>query len=101
MSDKYEPRGLGMLYIQKTENGLHRLLVRADNSLGNILLNMNVTPDIPITLNLERKQVLTIDPHVPCPITILVKSPEIAQSFYNTLEQCRGSSTLTKTQSVK
>jgi len=67
------------------------MLIRADNSLGNILLNMKITPDIPMTLNLEKKQILTIDPHKPCPITILVKTPDLAQTLYNEIEKCRSS----------
>ena len=45
--DKFVDKGLGMLYLKKTDSGRTQLLVRADTNLGNILLNIILNKDIP------------------------------------------------------
>lgn len=45
---KYTDRGVGMLYLKKVEgSGKTQLLVRADTSLGNILLNILLSEGMP------------------------------------------------------
>jgi len=89
VAHQFESRGIGQLYVQKTDDGSHRILVRADNSMGNILLNMKLTSDIPLSLNLEKKQVITIDPHKPCPISFMVKTTDQAQDLFDVMDKCQ------------
>lgn len=48
---QYADRGVGTLYIKEVDDGkgskIHQVIVRADTSLGNILLNFRITSDIP------------------------------------------------------
>ncbi len=46
--DAYKDRGVGMLHLKKPGNSL-QLLVRADTSLGNILLNIMVPSALPVS----------------------------------------------------
>ncbi|KAG4067830.1 hypothetical protein HA402_010516 [Bradysia odoriphaga] len=60
-SDKsYADRGVGMLYLKKVEgSGKTQLLVRADTSLGNILLNVLLSEGLP-TQRMGKKDVMMI-----------------------------------------
>jgi len=87
----YGVRGLGMLHILKIENG-HQLIVRADNALGNVLLNMKLDSQIPIVL--EKNNLKTIDPHKSPPqrILIRVRLPTDAAALLKKIEELIASS---------
>jgi len=44
----YEERGLGHVHLKKTEDDKLQLVIRADTSLGNILLNIIMNEEIPV-----------------------------------------------------
>ena len=47
-ADSYVERGKGHLYLKMTEEEKVQLVIRADTSLGNILLNTLVTASTPL-----------------------------------------------------
>ena len=46
----YVEKGVGMLYIKPVEGEKHQLLIRADTNLGNVLLNILLSSQIPISV---------------------------------------------------
>jgi len=94
--DKFVDKGLGMLYLKKTDSGRTQLLVRADTNLGNILLNIILNKDIP-TSRRGKKDVMIVcipnppvDPkateQTPIPMLIRVKTEEEADDLKNQLD---------------
>lgn len=86
-SDKsYADRGVGMLYLKKVEgSGKTQLLVRADTSLGNILLNVLLSEGLP-TQRMGKKDVMMIclplpDAQGPTSVLIRVKDEEEANDL--------------------
>lgn len=76
-SDKsYADRGVGMLYLKKVEgSGKTQLLVRADTSLGNILLNVLLSEGLP-TQRMGKKDVMMIClplPDAQGPTSVLIR----------------------------
>lgn len=45
----YADKGMGYLHVKKIEGGGHQLLVRAQTTLGNVLLNIRLRKDMPVT----------------------------------------------------
>jgi len=79
-SDSYVERGIGQLYLKLTDEKKLQLVIRADNSLGNILLNILVTPSTPLErLGTNNLMLVTlpnppIDPKTDSePVTFLVR----------------------------
>lgn len=46
--DHYIEKGIGTLYVKVTNDSGNQLLIRADNSLGTILLNTRLKKSLPI-----------------------------------------------------
>lgn len=82
----YTDRGIGMLYLKKVEgSGKTQLLVRADTSLGNILLNVLLSDGLP-TQRMGNKDVMLIclplpDSQAPTSVLIRVKNEEEANDL--------------------
>jgi len=79
-SDSYVERGIGQLYLKLTDEKKLQLVIRADNSLGNILLNILVTPSTPLERLGTNNLMLVILPNPPIdpktdsePVTFLVR----------------------------
>jgi len=94
--EKFVDKGVGMLYLKKTETGKTQLLVRAETNLGNILLNIILIKDIP-TSRRGKKDVMIvcvpnppIDPkateQTPIPMLIRVKTEEDADDLKTQLD---------------
>ncbi|KAM7293469.1 nuclear pore complex protein Nup50 isoform X1 [Ixodes scapularis] len=99
--DGYVERGVGTLYV-KSLNGRHQLLLRADTSLGNILLNILLAPTLPVS-RLGKNNVALVcvpnppmDPNEtsPAPTTLLlrVRTAEDADELRDTLNRYKGQS---------
>jgi len=76
----YEERGLGNIHLKKTEDSKLQVIVRADTALGNILLNIIMTEDIPLERVGKNNVMLIclpnppIDPKAdPEPVTFLIR----------------------------
>ncbi|KAL4714399.1 hypothetical protein ACJJTC_017694 [Scirpophaga incertulas] len=86
-------KGLGTLYIKKVEEtGKHQLLIRANNSLGNVLLNLILVSSIP-TQRMGKNNVMMVcipTPEAkppPTPHLIRVKTSEEADELLETLNK--------------
>lgn len=76
----YEERGLGNIHLKKTDESKLQVIVRADTALGNILLNIIMTEDIPLERVGKNNVMLIclpnppIDPKAdPEPVTFLIR----------------------------
>ncbi|CAI2725837.1 unnamed protein product [Schistosoma spindalis] len=109
VDNEWKERGLGNLFIKPTTNDKFQLLIRADTNLGNILLNILVTKDVPIK---QQKNNLTLvcipSPPLPSqtkstlnneedngqpkpvPMLIRVKTEEGATELLNQMDSHRG-----------
>ncbi len=82
----YADRGVGMLYLKKVEgSGKTQLLVRADTSLGKILLNVLLSEGLPVQ-RMGKKDVMLIclplpDAQGPTSVLIRVKNEEEADDL--------------------
>ncbi|KAJ6637694.1 Nuclear pore complex protein Nup50 [Pseudolycoriella hygida] len=82
----YSDRGVGMLYLKKVEGSEKiQLLVRADTSLGNILLNVLLSEGMP-TQRMGKNNVMIIclplpDAKAPTSVLIRVKNEEEADEL--------------------
>ncbi|CAN7938070.1 unnamed protein product [Ixodes hexagonus] len=99
--DGYVERGVGMLYVKPLKER-HQLLLRADTSLGNILLNIMLVPSLPVS-RLGKNNVALVcvpnppmDPNdsSPAPTTLLlrVRTAEDADQLRDTLNRYKGQS---------
>ncbi|VDD74002.1 unnamed protein product [Mesocestoides corti] len=104
-SDQWTERGLGNLHIIPSGDDKFQLLVRADTNLGNILLNIMVTKDIPMQLQknnitfacvpspplpgASQNDEATSSPR-PVPMLIRVKNDEAAENLLSEIEKHRG-----------
>ncbi|CAH2092149.1 unnamed protein product [Euphydryas editha] len=86
-------KGVGTLYIKKIEdNGKHQLLVRANTSLGNVLLNLILSSSIP-TQRMGKNNVMMVciptpdSKPPPTSILIRVKTSEEADELLETLNK--------------
>merc|ERR1719449_335813 len=87
----YVEKGVGMLHLKSTEGGKTQLLVRADTNLGNVLLNILLSSQIPTT-RVGKNNVMMVcvpnppvdpkaDTSAPCPMLIRVKDAEAADEL--------------------
>ena len=58
-------RGLGNIHLKMTEDKRLQLIVRAATSLGNILLNILVSPETPVERLGKNNVMLVTLPHPP------------------------------------
>jgi len=95
----YVEKGVGMLHLKSTEGGKTQLLVRADTNLGNVLLNILLTAQIPTT-RVGKNNVMLVcvpnppvdpkeDSSSPCPMLIRVKSGEDADELKEKLDELK------------
>ncbi|ODM97254.1 Nuclear pore complex protein Nup50 [Orchesella cincta] len=89
---KYKDKGVGMLYIKKLSGGKHQVVVRADNNLGTVILNILLQKSLPLDKK-SAKDVMTIDVHgnnnKGMPILLRVKSEADATELLNKLKEYR------------
>jgi len=92
----YVERGLGHIYLKHTEESKLQVIIRADTSLGNILLNIIMTEDIPIERVGKNNVMLICVPNPPIdpksdpePVTFLirVKNSDDADELKNKLNE--------------
>jgi len=92
----YVERGLGYMYLKHTEESKLQVIIRADTSLGNILLNIIMTEDIPVERVGKNNVMLICVPNPPIdpkadpePVTFLirVKNSEDADEVKNKLNE--------------
>merc|ERR1719383_1242642 len=97
--EKFVEKGVGMLHLKPLDSGKTQLLVRADTNLGNILLNINLSKDIPTTRVGKNNVMMVcvpnppIDPKAtsnePTSMLIRVKSGEDADELLSKLEEIK------------
>ncbi|KAF5396754.1 Nuclear pore complex protein Nup50 [Paragonimus heterotremus] len=68
VDSEWRERGVGNLFIKPISNEKFQLLVRADTNLGNILLNVLITKDIPVKVQ-KNNLTLVCVPSPPLPIS--------------------------------
>ncbi|XP_015125148.1 nuclear pore complex protein Nup50 [Diachasma alloeum] len=87
----YSDRGVGVLFLKPAPNGKTQLIVRADNSLGNLLLNTLLTESIH-TQRMNKNTVMVVclplpdSQPPPVPVLLRVKTSEDADSLLEQLE---------------
>jgi len=97
--NSYVEKGVGMLYLKAVEGGKTQLLVRADTNLGNVLLNILLSPQIPTT-RVGKNNVMLVcvpnppvdpkaDTSAPCPMLLRVKSGEDADELKAKLDELK------------
>ncbi|KAF8797305.1 nuclear pore complex protein Nup50-like [Argiope bruennichi] len=95
--DSYAERGVGNLYL-KPMDGKTQLLIRADTSLGNILLNIVLSASLPMSRTGKNNVLLVCIPNPPVdvkkadskeaiPMLIRVKTSEEADELLETLNK--------------
>lgn len=57
---KYEVLGKGMLHIKKLETGKHQLIVRGENAIGSILLNILLVDGLPVKQLTKDVQIVAV-----------------------------------------
>jgi nuclear pore complex protein Nup50 len=88
----YGDRGVGTLFLKPAPNNKMQLIVRAVNSLGNLLLNTLLTESIPIK-RLNKTNIMLVCMPLPTSeppptATLLrVKTPEEADALFEALEK--------------
>lgn len=85
----FKDKGVGQLFVvKKPESEKYQVVVRAENTLGTILLNILLQKGIP--LSSKGKDVMTCDPAgddgKPVMILIRVKNPESATELLSKLQ---------------
>jgi len=95
----YVEKGVGMLYLKTVDGGKTQLLVRADTNLGNVLLNILLSPQIPTT-RVGKNNVMLVcvpnppvdpkaDSSAPCPMLIRVKTGGDADELKAKLDELK------------
>lgn len=88
----YSDRGVGTLFLKPAPNDKMQLIVRAVNSLGNLLLNTLLTESIPIK-RLNKTNIMLVCLPLPTaeppPVATLlrVKTSEEADALFEALEK--------------
>ncbi|XP_015172653.1 PREDICTED: nuclear pore complex protein Nup50 [Polistes dominula] len=86
----FSDRGIGTLFLKPTPNGKTQLIVRAENSLGNLLLNTLLTESIP-TQRLNKNTIMLVclpdSQPPPTPVLLRVKTSEEADVLLETLDK--------------
>ena len=92
--------GVGTLKVQSSQENVARLLLRNDTSLRTVLLNINVTSQMPINLTKTNVLIRCPAPNPPLsigdgPVTYLirVKKPELAQQLVDVINKQTGKKT--------
>jgi len=97
----YVEKGVGMLHLKPIDNGKTQLLIRADTNLGNVLLNILLSPQIPTTRVGKNNVMLVCVPNPPletkkddtsaAPISMLirVKTSEDADELKNKVDELK------------
>lgn len=57
----FKERGIGVLYINELKTGKYQIVIRADNTLGTVLMNTHLNSAIPVQKS-GKNNVLTVDP---------------------------------------
>lgn len=97
-SGQWIDRGVGNIHLKPTEDGRSQLIIRADTNLGNILLNILLTKDIP-TQRQGKNNVFLVcvpnppinskDPVTPTPMLMRVKTGEEADELLAKMEDMK------------
>ncbi|XP_043491607.1 nuclear pore complex protein Nup50 [Polistes fuscatus] len=86
----FSDRGIGTLFLKPTPNGKTQLIVRAENSLGNLLLNTLLTESIP-TQRMNKNTIMLVclpdSQPPPTPVLLRVKTSEEADVLLETLDK--------------
>ncbi|KAF7402607.1 nuclear pore complex protein Nup50 [Vespula maculifrons] len=86
----FSDRGIGTLFLKPTPNGKTQLIVRAENSLGNLLLNTLLTESIP-TQRMNKNTIMLVclpdSQPPPTPVLLRVKTSEDADVLLETLNK--------------
>ncbi|KAM6314522.1 nuclear pore complex protein Nup50 isoform 1-T3 [Podargus strigoides] len=92
--NEFKEKGVGTLHLKPAGNEKTQLLVRADTNLGNILLNVLITPKMPCTRTGKNNVLIVCVPNPPIdeknpavPVTMLirVKTSEDADELHKIL----------------
>ncbi|XP_077025258.1 nuclear pore complex protein Nup50 [Tamandua tetradactyla] len=92
--NEFKEKGIGTLHLKPTANQKTQLLVRADTNLGNILLNVLISPNMPCTRTGKNNVLIVCVPNPPIdeknattPVTMLirVKTSEDADELHKIL----------------
>ncbi len=87
--------GVGILKVQSSSKGNVHLLMRNDTSIGNVMLNVKVSAEIPLSLKKNSVLIVCPAPNPPLssfgdgPVTYLlrVKTAESAEQLLNTIKE--------------
>lgn len=83
-------KGVGMLYVKKIEGGKHQIVVRADNNLGTVILNILLQKSLPLDKN-GKNTIMTVDLQgnnkKAMPIILKVKTEENATELLGKLKE--------------
>lgn len=87
----FSDRGIGVLFLKPTPNGKTQLIVRAETTLGNLLLNTLLTKAVPtkkVNKNTVMLMCLPLADSVPPPVPVYlrVKTSEDADALQEALE---------------
>lgn len=88
----FTDRGVGMLFLKPTPNEKTQLLVRAETSLGNLLLNTLLTESIP-TKRMNKNTIMLVclplpdSTPPPVPVLLRVKTDEDADKLLEALNK--------------
>lgn len=88
----FSDRGIGILFLKPTPNGKTQLIVRAETSLGNLLINTLLTENIP-TKRMNKNTIMMVclpkpdSSPPPVPVLLRVKTGEDADVLLETLNK--------------
>lgn len=88
----FSDRGIGTLFLKPTPNDKTQLLVRAETSLGNLLLNTLLTESIP-TKRMNKNTIMLVclpkpeSTPPPVPVLLRVKTEEDADTLFEALNK--------------
>lgn len=90
---EFSDRGVGNLYLKPIENSEKvQVILRADTNLGNLLCNFILSDGIPVT-RVGKKDVMLVclptpdSKPPPVPVLLRVKSPEEADTLFETFNK--------------
>jgi nuclear pore complex protein Nup50 len=91
----FKDRGIGVLYINEVKTDKFQVVIRADNSLGTVMLNMMLNSELPVQKS-GKNNVLTVDPTADAgkgvSILIRVKTGEDADELIEKLNEFKAKS---------
>ncbi|KAK2587473.1 hypothetical protein KPH14_003177 [Odynerus spinipes] len=86
----FSDRGIGTLFLKPTPNEKMQLIVRAENTLGNLLINTLLTKSIP-TQRMNKNTIMMVclpdSQPPPTPVLLRVKTSEDADVLLETLDK--------------